>query len=174
MEVDRLVLVVVDLLGAVAAVSGDIPNATSIATSSACSASDAGAGTTRRSTCTSESICSLAVVTEVYSPSAIEKAPASSPATPLITTVLRVRTGGHPRDQRGVADQPVHRTERRGAQPPAGHVGVPVIDHGTCGSPSESVMAMIQRGPGGVGNAGMVTVCDITVCATVLRATVEV
>lgn len=41
----------------------------------------------RRSTTTSDSICSLAVVTEVYSPSAIEKAPASSPATPARTTV---------------------------------------------------------------------------------------
>ncbi|KMO77606.1 hypothetical protein MCHUDSM44219_03266 [Mycolicibacterium chubuense] len=71
---------------ALAAVSADIPSATSLATSSACSAS----GWRRndaRSTCTSESICSLAVVTDVYSPSAIEKEPASSPATPLITTV---------------------------------------------------------------------------------------
>ena len=40
-----------------------------------------------RSARTSESICSLAVVTDVYSPSAIENEPASRPATPLSTTV---------------------------------------------------------------------------------------
>ncbi len=71
---------------ALVAVSRVMPISVSIATSSSRSAcgcrwNDA------RSTRTSESICSLAVFTEVYSPNAIEKAPASNPATPLITTV---------------------------------------------------------------------------------------
>ena len=96
-----------------------------------------------RSTRTSESICSLAVVTDVYSPSAIENAPASSPATPLSTTACALGAGGHTRDQRGVADQAVHRAERRGAQPAAGDVGVAVID--LCGSPSASTAASRTR-----------------------------
>ena len=49
-----------------------------------------------RSTRTSESICSLAVVTDVYSPSAIEKAPASRPATPLMTTVCALAAAATP------------------------------------------------------------------------------
>ena len=99
---------------------------TSIATSSARSA----CGCLRKARCstrTSESICSLAVVTDVYSPSAIENAPASRPATPLITTVC-APAAAHTRDQRGVADQAVHRAERRRAQPAAADVGVPVIE----------------------------------------------
>ena len=50
----------------------------------------------RRSTLTSDSICSLAVVTDVYSPSAIENAPASSPATPLSTTVCALALAATP------------------------------------------------------------------------------
>ena len=45
---------------------------------------------------TSDSICSLAVVTEVYSPNAIENAPASSPATPLSTTVCALAAAATP------------------------------------------------------------------------------
>ncbi len=41
----------------------------------------------RFSTRTSDSICSLAVVTDANSPNAIENAPATRPAKPLITTV---------------------------------------------------------------------------------------
>ena len=50
----------------------------------------------RRSTRTSDSICSLAVVTDVYSPSAIENAPASRPATPLMTTVWALAAADTP------------------------------------------------------------------------------
>ena len=49
-----------------------------------------------RSTRTSESICSLAVVTDVYSPRAMENAPASRPATPLSTTVCALALAATP------------------------------------------------------------------------------
>ncbi|BBX15891.1 hypothetical protein MDUV_07510 [Mycolicibacterium duvalii] len=80
---------------ALAAVSGERPISVKMATSSATSAS----GCRRNdffSTTTSDSICSFAVVTDVYSPSAIENAPASSPATPLITTVSALAVAATP------------------------------------------------------------------------------
>ena len=67
----------------------------SIACNSACSAWGFSVNDLR-SRRTSESICSLAVVTEAYSPIAIEKAPASNPATPLITTVCALAAAATP------------------------------------------------------------------------------
>ena len=49
-----------------------------------------------RSTYTSESICSLAVVTDVYSPIAIENAPASRPAMPLTVTACTLPAAATP------------------------------------------------------------------------------
>jgi len=46
--------------------------------------------------------------TETYSPAAIESAPASRPATPLVSTKARIGTGaGNAEDQAGVRQQPV-------------------------------------------------------------------
>jgi len=71
---------------AAVAVASLMPIAAKVSTSSASSASGC-VRSARRSTRTSASICSLDVLTDVYSPSAIENAPATRPATPLRTTV---------------------------------------------------------------------------------------
>ncbi|GAB2628992.1 hypothetical protein GCM10027068_04290 [Prescottella soli] len=71
---------------AAVAVCALMPIEVKVSTSSASSASGC-VRSARRSTRTSASICSLDVLTEVYSPSAIENAPATRPATPLRTTV---------------------------------------------------------------------------------------
>ena len=90
---------------AVAAVSRVIPMSISIATSSAFSACGC-LRKARRSTRTSDSICSLAVVTDVYSPNAIENAPANNPATPLSTTVCALALAADARDQAVLLTRP--------------------------------------------------------------------
>ncbi len=128
MEVQRPALVAVDLVGGLRSrCPYVIPMSTSIPTNSARSASGY-LRNDRRSTRTSDSTCSLAVVTDVYSPSAIENEPASRPATPLSTTACALALAADTGDQRGVADQTVHRPERGRAQPAARHVGMPVVD----------------------------------------------
>ena len=67
-------------------------------------------------------------LTDVYSPSAIENAPATRPAKPLSTTVCALAAAADAGNQCGVADKTVHRAERRGPQPTAADVAVPVIE----------------------------------------------
>ena len=66
----------------------------------------------------------------MYSPAAIENAPAASPARPGEETALwsSLRAAGDAGDQGEVGDQPVHRAEDGRAQPAAGDVGVLVLD----------------------------------------------
>ena len=65
----------------------------------------------------------------MYSPSAIEIAPATRPAVP-VSTIARGRhtAAADAGDERDVGDQPVHRAEDGGPQPAAGDVAVVVLD----------------------------------------------
>ena len=91
----------------------------------------------RRSLSISRWAASDWLATEVYSPAAIENAPAARPgeAGEHDRGGVRVVAGaaGDAGDQREVGDQPVHRAEHRGPQPAARDVGVVVGDLGYVG-----------------------------------------
>ena len=83
----------------------------------------------RRSTSISARASSRCEATEVYSPAAIENAPATRPASPASTMNFEPGLGAavHTGDQREVRHQPVHRPEHRRPQPPTGHIPMRVI-----------------------------------------------
>jgi hypothetical protein len=127
---------------ALVAVSRVNPISISIATSSALSACGC-MRKARLSTRTSESICSLAVVTDVYSPSAMENAPASRPAIPLMMTVCVLAAAATPAMSAVLLTRPsIAPNVAARSQPPVTSECrcVPV-----CGTP---VGALRFRGPG--------------------------
>ena len=107
-----------------------MPRSTYICASSACSARGL-AMISRRSTSISFAVYSAWLATEVYSPAAIENAPAASPASPASTTCCEwspLGAADDTGDQGEVGDQPVHRAEDRRPQPAAGDVRMLVVD----------------------------------------------
>ena len=150
----------------------------SIATSSAFSACGCLAKA-RRSTRTSDSICSLAVVTDVYSPKAIENEPANKPATPLSTTVCALAAAATPAMRAVLLTRPsiAPKVAARSQPPVTSECRCVAV----CGTPvgatglrmPDSDMASIQPLPLFAGSLRFTWVCHLTVSRTAGRATVE-
>jgi len=93
---------------ALVAVSGLSPMVTNRSTSSACSACGCNAERALLDEHFGVDLLVGRMLTDVNSPNAIENAPATRPAKPLITTVCAIGRRANTRDQCGVADKAVH------------------------------------------------------------------